>query len=449
MMRNKSAFSFSFRLTAIAICIVIGTFFAINIFDSDLKPEVKVITDAKPQKIITENNAYFQLVGLYTSNNDLEKSGLTIFNHANSSTKQTENLLPSIKFIRGDVSNYCFFEIDYLTACNNYIKNQRETIKASINTNSNLLARYQIILDGFEQYIEPTHVQGIYWQRDILPLHRLYLFGLITRPKKISPGNQTWQQLTSNITFWRNILANTYSLTTKMVAVSALKSDYKILFELMYSCSNCKKHISKNVIQPLTQEELDLGAALNYEFLYLVKAIEKESRNTTVKSKISNLFYNHNKIINSIYEMYATYSEAVQYSQLDGPKEAKKTMAKYSLENKLSWAGLFYNPTGKIYAAANVPSTYNYSLRMIQLDQQIAVLRALDNQLSKSSSLKDKQNYLQNSTELISGLNFTVKRFNHGLATRKDVAEFLQHLARMTQDVYFENQYQYWSSDNE
>lgn len=449
MIKTKPVFSFLFRSATIAIFIIIGTFIAINIFDSDLNPEVKEIINAELQNIVTENNAYFQLIGLHTSNDNISKAGLNIFNHASSSDIPTDYLLSGIKFVRGNVSNNCFFEMDYLTACTDYVKKHSGAIKTSINTNKYLLAHYQVILDEFEQYIEPMHAQEIYWQRNMLPLHRLYLSSLIVQAYEQSSSNYTSRQLTDNIIFWRKILGNTYSLKTKMVAVSALKSNYKILFELLYSCGNCDKYLSKSVTQPLTSEELDLDAVLNNEFIHLVKTLEKKDRDSVVDSSISNLFYNHNKVINSIYKMYSEYTEAAQYSHLDGPNKAAKTMDKYRLKSNFSWATLFYNPTGKIYAAANVPSTYNYKLRLIQLDQQIAALRAYSNQFTNSSTLKEKQTYLQNSTELIGGLKYTIERYNHGHAARKDVAEVLQHLAKLTRDAYFENQYQYWTSGDE
>lgn len=343
--------------------IVLLTFLAL--FDERLNPEIKSFVNVYSDRVPTEENAYYAVLGFHAPpGTDIHAMGIEIVQSFEEASRKNPSLAefdhkklfggPELSFT-GQLTE---FYKDRGFSCLEYAQASKKNIEKLLSVNRELLDRY------YSSYRYPRF-------RDTAPMAPpglLPLFGSIRNTNKLmllnlaleaNAGrvNAAMDGLKRDIGYWRLVLKESNELITKLVAVSIIKMDYLFLSELISRNKIGPTHlqITGSLMGPLEPDEVDMSGAMRREFEFTMNGIrgikdsflqkkpgeEKDSRWKFLLWP----FFKVNASINIIYPSHKKLAAAAALSAKDLVSESRKWEGA-----KKSKLGLddFYNFVGTI-----------------------------------------------------------------------------------------------------
>lgn len=225
--------------------------------------------------------------------------------------------------------------------------------------------------------------------------------------------SQFLNQLVKDMKFWKMILSQGNTLIEKMVATASLWSDVQYLSEYIRhnDLSPEQALIMQKLVQPLTQQQLDISLGFDGELQIISDAFNNYSNRESLSNDPFSfppyLLLQTNATINNYYhgfvkpmkelsrkpshelvsalELYRLQSD----SQHDG-------CCIFGSDNLFSlWPSTLYNPTGKVLSVIAMPSASDYIARVHDLNGMIQLVK-----LQLELKMVDKElriNAIQNS----------------------------------------------------
>ncbi|MDQ8022411.1 MAG: hypothetical protein REI94_11270 [Moraxellaceae bacterium] len=250
-----------------------------------------------------------------------------------------------------------------------------------------LLDRHRALLANSD-WLEPRPVEGraapaSTQLMSVMPAHEVLLAQAWVHARDGKP-EAARALLEADHRFWRMVLANTESLTTKSIAATALKRHFQYANLAMRKLSPVQTaaFIPAGWQQPISEEERSMTWALIGEWLYANTsldlsrrdAVDEDAAQRNLAGQIQHAFasrlFKYQATSNQIAEQYMDVALA-----LDRPiAETADAMASVqALQSKAQglktpWYGMAYNPIGKILTAIGHSRIDRYATNVANLE---------------------------------------------------------------------------------
>lgn len=338
----------------------------VNASDETLNPAILPLLTWDTQPI--DNNAYPLLLGFSAAANqaplEFAQQRLQAYSAQatdpqdyRSTVRDNEHLL-----CNGADKPQCFE--NYLT--------QQDQINQLLTENTLWLHRYRRLIQytHYRNTLKPTLSSPIPAFSAVLQSQKLLLAQIALNPIDMAPV------LHQDITFWRNILRQKTHLITKMVAVNATASGYRLLHHLLRQQPE-QLSLFHSILLPLNTAEKSLSASLNSEFQLMANgllALKKQLSNAgpsngfdaLIQSPVGLYFYQKNATVNQLYQYHVRIQAAAEKDHA-ALEQAYHTLS-IELKNVLNQWSILYNPVGKILISIATPNMSKSRQKIDALD---------------------------------------------------------------------------------
>lgn len=394
----KSLIKTILKFTTVVILLFIAIVAIINTspFDEGLNPEVKKIMHDIPMPVV-EGNAYYALYGLNAiADKDMITAGHELIlryleNRNNSNDELTTNDYEELLGLNSQESTS--WKIEGLSC-------DSRTDYRCLNTSSKMIAnedlnnpRLQVMLERYRNIIEMKVYDNF---QDMTMATPLAAYGDMLKLSHINLAS-TYQpinrsefilQLHKDMMFWKMILNKGQFVIDKMIAVAAIGKDVNFLSEYFRNNSILKSDeiLIKNILAPLTADELDISDSFITESMGFFNSIDTAETNFTW---FKNLVFQPNATKNYYFESYL--QNQIHFSQLPLNEMILEYPSK-SNDNKNTQYKLhyLYNFSGKSLIDIGMPSYSDYIIRGYDLNNIIKMAN-----IQLQAKLSDQQTIQQ------------------------------------------------------
>ena len=369
------------------IVLLLVTTVVINlpVFDEELLPEVAVIKNIKAEPF-NENNAYPALIAINgPSGKTLKQTSEEVRIFLNQKIKQTGvDYLSEQEFneLLGKDHDKSWQKI-YGSCRSRTDKKCMQKMYETLKTNpvNNFRLREQ-----FTKYEELIEYKGINEAKQIdvdMPLlhlgvsteiNRVYLSDML-----INQSNDTYLLFAlKNLKFWRMVLKNGHLIITKMVSVASSFDSIHSLSEAIRQNQLSRFQLNKlqTDIKILSQDEINLGNTLEFEFKYAMKLFDLGVSDGT-NGSLDEWLYQPQATHNTRYlyetkplKKFSALSTAEFYQYMNSDQKEK------DFSSPVSWSpSMLYNPSGKLLLSYSIPAYTDYIARIHDLNGMFYLLK--------------------------------------------------------------------------
>ncbi|MCC6658684.1 MAG: hypothetical protein IT512_10910 [Rhodocyclaceae bacterium] len=398
-----------FRFLGWSLGAVVGLYLvvlAINIPDEDLLPEAKKVLESRGFTVKEEDNAYFAIAGFNAPKGEdphaFGRKLVAMWEAGDKKPKKERNFAEKEKALHGGEARSVKFPDDLRTYCNwaegpclARLAQSRDSVARFVSENPDWLERYRDLLNrpAFEEYL-PVHADT--------PLPPYYEVSVLSRVRKsqcavlVGDGRtgECLALLAEDVRLARRMLAGARTVFGKLSATTLLRDNYRLLGEIVAAQPEAARRqagLIGEMLAPLTPQEKDMTAPMNAEFLYL-PGILSDLRGGNFAAYAFSVYnprfieelvaipllplLNPNASINTEYRRWVMRAE---HARLPAEKFLSGQSAQEKQEAALLPAAYspawLYNPLGKMFIAAHLPSARDFVLRLHDLDGRQRLLR--------------------------------------------------------------------------
>jgi hypothetical protein len=361
---------------SLVLCVV--ALFLINQFDETLKPEVSVLLQSPPSRVLSAQNAYFALIGLSAP------SGVS---PADWGQKLSQTPALHNQSAVSTAKPICDLEAHH---CLRLARQQAALLQKALLEHQTLHARYLSArqLPLFEEISgksinDPLPNFSTMLRAQMLCHAQIALW---IEDKKIT---EALTELQRDITFQRRSLAGSQTLIGKMVALAALQRDYVLLADLMREQPSLMAGQGVQVralLQPLTENEQSLLPAVRHEFRMSVGLIQHFhfrdvqadlGRTPTwfdaVRAPVIEHFLLPNASINQLYQLEQADELLAHAASGDFQRIFDQSIAVTNQLAEQHWRDV-YNPVGKWLIALSRGDYSRYLRRPLEMNAFVHLL---------------------------------------------------------------------------
>ena len=254
-----------------------------------------------------------------------------------------------------------------------------------LSSNVELLSRYEKLKSIFNfQFPLPIDTAiSDNTLSDIAKIGSYKLMGIAVNVSISDKSNEALRSFDEESKLWRRLLAQSPTLISKMISGRVICEQIRLASEIILNypeLANANSELLAGIVSPLSAKELDLEAALAYEFKTTASVIENSFNYVHLKNpdmnselpfsiikRIGLKGFKLNASLNHAYKNHALHA----YLQIQNEKQVFNLMNKFKIldttnENNLMW--LFSsNPIGGYLNSFN-GNYSNYFLRLHDLD---------------------------------------------------------------------------------
>ena len=322
--------------TVIAVCYILA-FGCLYLYDQPLKPEVTRLINSIPQKIATENNLYFAMVGFSSpAGTDCYQYGVRQFERARAhkdSGKKGE--LPAEKTdtelkLKGELPSF------YKKAgagMRQFIAKEPARVEALLHDNRELMERYRS-LRRYAQYEEPLFLNV--W----VPYPHVWIYNAkqLEQLRLMRSGSnaELLRFARDDLAFWRRFTSKSRTLIGKLVGIRTIIHHYHFMSEFAAGPTvdeATRKAVITELLQPIPYSELSMAQAFHEEiYSYSIQQDLTQrfySPPPALRALLSileqPLFNKRNMTINLVYDYF-----------LPGTQQAELTPKAFAAQHKKS-----------------------------------------------------------------------------------------------------------------
>jgi hypothetical protein len=396
-------------------------FIAANLFDDELRPEVKEALNWQvPVDAFDKENGYVLLHGMYAPiGQDPYLAGKTILEAeiARYQEFQKTHVEPTTFLDRNEKNPYADWNKDQ---CSNletkdtvdfYLKKDAASTKILATSLQPLTERFNAMKNS-NKFVEVHSPLITFAMPYYSPLTQAFELERMLAVREISEGRLEVgvNRLAENSQFSRLLLRNSSTLVSHMIVKSILQKDTRLLSELMGRFPEIAKHKEQIqlILAPISTPEYSLKKSMEYErqlILGTIDSIQYQMHNSdseiaNIASKIlAKIFY----LPNAMQNIYYDFGEfRISFASVDA-FHLDKIAAQYTEKRKaiLGFGNEYIyvrNPIGKMLVGESNDSQYsNYYERHHDLDGYLTLVRLqhklISDKISKDQVAQTLPNY--------------------------------------------------------
>lgn len=407
--------------TVLIVALLISLFLVINWKDEALSEQAQAMSQEKPVQVADAQNGFYILKTMDApADTDVFKAGLEkvsveralyLKNRGTYQAPVQNAAIPKVVKFSWDQKN-----CQRTTNCVQDTLAHRSEVSEQMKSNQLLLQRYEMMqkTGDFEERLLPTFTAE-------LPLYGLLLKAMEMQTAQavfyIADGklDAGLQALENNNRYARSVLKNSYSLVSKMVALTGLRKQVRAVSELatLYPVLNSQYAARMmQLVSPMSDAERSLSAAFSYEAL-LGMRFNEDLRNSKESAEVVDAedvpwpvypllkySYQSNATNNLLAQYWGILINTAKQQSPDIPAMEKQLA---ELEGQRLGTGIFsfhhyaYNPAGKILVQIGIPSYYSqYLERSVDAEGYMRLVALQLDILEKKIPLADIPGYVAN-----------------------------------------------------
>lgn len=360
------------------LLLLVAIFITVNSIDEELNPAIPALLQRLQQPVLENGNAYYSLLGLWRDQPDLKQ--LPVDQTENENPRTISLQLNGIRLCHSKQSQSCF----------SMLQKHNAAYQQVFNDNHLLLQRYRRVLD-FTFYQEPFP-ESDYQTKELMKLHQLYLTKQATDWQAGQKNNALTDLVRSHV-FWRRVMDADTSLVTRLIAITVLEDNFRLLSDILDRCGDCRTHQSvlKTMLIPFTAKALSQKQTMLREFANLALLLPRANSSheqdaffgRNLQGKLLAVLYRPNTLRNNMYKLFSLYADLT-----DLPLSEYKTK-RIELDQQIeklmnpSWHEQFFNFVENRLLAIAWPSTMYY-----ERNQQLETTRRqLTNRLKEDKGI--------------------------------------------------------------
>jgi hypothetical protein len=253
--------------------------------------------------------------------------------------------------------------------CEALLRTHADQVQALLARHAWVVARYQQLL-ALPYWQEPRHEPSTFNPpvfQHVLVAQKLYLLNLWQDAAQ-GRSAQLKPQLAQDIRFWRQALAESGSILSKMIAAAALRQHFLFGSVALAELPDAQAYSPPSWQTPFSPEELSMRRALTGDWWWLCAALRDNPAATTDEppSIWHPLLRPMLQQQDSCNRLASAFEQQLALMEHAKPEELAGLRPQLTaITPQTSW---LYNPYGSVLLSVNFPNMADYSLRVADLE---------------------------------------------------------------------------------
>jgi hypothetical protein len=330
------------------------------LYDEHLNPELRTFLDQTGETVADSDNAFFAFAGFDAEKGkDIHVTGMMI---ADKFVRESTRLLKEFDRDAFLGQKLLFKGEELLEGGDERLTyfpeagQRRSSIEKLLEVNQDLINRYTALYD-YPHYREtipylPTSFFTTYFS--IRNPHRLILWKIALEVQQGSTA-ASLNLLRRDTAFWKMILEDSQDYITRLVAVNALRRNYRLLSEILDFRPLAAAGLSGNdlLLCKLTSSERNMSSTVRRELEYNLLMLKQMKHDMwrgefdkPEKGSLNRFLAPMMKINSSSNMLYEDFAPLTKIAALPAPEFAEAVKKPRQKEKPKAGCELLYNPTG-------------------------------------------------------------------------------------------------------